>query len=342
MRTASRRAKLMLCAVLAAAVLASCGGGKKKSSGGSGSGSSASSGLLSGLGGGVAVSDLAPLEKEAFAARHVAEVTALRGDSNEGLETLTAKIVQVLSSRPDLRIVDRTKMDDVMAEIAFQQSDWAEETAAATVGNAIAADMRVVLTASGADSIKVDFLDVNTLQTVTAVVTASSVESLSSLSFEAFDAAGGNKDFSLNGTWYCNGVRKSQQSYGSGDLEKITPFGRLRPEKAERDEYSDMLGRKLRSLDKMIVQDETLVTFITEDGDEIYADASFSPKEPFTATSGGKEYSTLLVGKIRIREDGGAKLLEGDVFADDGALAIHFGSQNGDGTGAAYFLMFEE
>lgn len=337
MRTASRRAKLLPCALLATAVLASCGGGKKKSSGGS-------SGLLGGLGGGVAVSDLAPLEKESFAARHVAEVTALRGDSNEGLETLTAKIVQVLSARPDLRIVDRTKMDDVMAEIAFQQSDWAEETAAATVGNAIAADMRVVLTASGADSIKVDFLDVNTLQTVTAVVTASSVESLSSLSLEAFDAAGGSKskDFSLNGTWYCNGVRRSQQSYGSGDLEKITPFGRLRPEKAERDEYSDMLGRKLRSLDKMIVQDETLVTFITEDGDEIYADASFSPKEPFTATSGGKEYSTLLVGKIRIREDGGAKLLEGDVFADDGALAIHFGSQNGDGTGAAYFLMFEE
>lgn len=335
MRTASRRAKVMLCAVLAAAVLASCGGGKKKSSGGS-------SGLLGGLGGGVSVSDLAPLEKEAFAARHVAEVTALRGDSNAGLEALTAKIVQVLSARPDLRIVDRTKMDDVMAEIAFQQSDWAEETAATTVGNAIAADMRVVLTASGADSIKVDFLDVNTLQTVTAVVTASSVGSLSSLSFEAFDAAGGSKDFSLNGTWYCNGVRKSQQSYGSGDLEKITPFGRLRPEKAERDEYSDMLGRKLRSLDKMIVQDETLVTFITGDGDEIYADASFSPKEPFTATSGGKEYSTLLVGKIRIREDGGAKLLEGDVFADDGALAIHFGSQNGDGTGAAYFLMFEE
>ncbi|MBQ7167024.1 MAG: hypothetical protein IJR93_08795 [Treponema sp.] len=52
--------------------------------------------------------------------------------------------------------------------------------------------------------------------------------------------------------------------------------------------------------------------------------------------------SQLLVGKIRIREDGGAKLLEGDVFADDGALAIHFGSQNGDGSGAAYFLMFEE
>ena len=292
-------------------------------------------------GGKVSDTDLAPVEKETFTPRHVAEISALRGASNEALEELTAKIVQVLSSRSDMRIVDRTKMADVMAEAMFQESDWAESTTSATVGKAIAADLRVVLTAQGSDSIKVDFLDVNTLQTVTKIVNAGNVSSLSSVSLAAFDA-GGNKDFSLNGTWYCNGVRKSQVSYSAGDLDKITPFGRLRPEKAERGEYADLLGRKLRGIETMTIQEDTIATLSLESGDEIYAEASFSPREPYTAKQGGKEYSTMLVGRIRLREDGGGRLLEGDVYAKDGELAVHFGSQNGDGSGFAYFLMFEE
>ncbi|MBR1713822.1 MAG: hypothetical protein IJ717_02600 [Treponema sp.] len=291
--------------------------------------------------GGVSARDLALVETQASSARHVAEVSALRGESSATLEELTAKIVQVLSSRSDLRIVDRTKMDDVMAEAMFQESDWAESTTSATVGKAIAADLRVALTASGEKSIKVDFLDVNTLQSVSAVVSAENVGSLSSLSLAAFDA-GGSKDFSLYGTWYCSGVRKSQTRYRAGDLEKITPFGRLRPVNAERGEYADLLGRKLRGIETMTIQDGSFVTFVLEKGEEINAEASFSPKEPYTAKQGGKEYSTLLVGKIRIRDDGGARLLEGNVYAKDGELAVHFGSQNGDGSGKAYFLMFEE
>ena len=291
--------------------------------------------------GGVSASDLALMETQASSARHVAEVSALRGESSAALEELTAKIVQVLSSRSDLRIVDRTKMDDVMAEAMFQESDWAESTTSATVGKAIAADLRVALTASGEKSIKVDFLDVNTLQSVTAVVSAENVGSLSSLSLAAFDA-GGSKDFSLDGTWYCSGVRKSQTRYRARDLEKITPFGRLRPVNAERGEYADLLGRKLRGIETMTIQDGSFVTFVLENGEEINAESSFSPKEPYTVKQGGKEYSTLLVGKIRICDDGGARLLEGNVYAKDGELAVHFGSQNGDGSGKAYFLMFEE
>lgn len=333
------KGSLRACAVLSCGMLAlafvSCKGKDKGASASGGGTASAAPRSAS-----VAVTDLAVVEHEAFTKRHVAEISSLRGDSNAALESLTARIVQVLSARPDLKVVDRTKMDDVMAEIAFQQSDWAEETASAVVGKAVAADMRVVLTASGTDAIKVDFLDVNTLQTVTEVVTAGTVGTLSSLDLGTFDE--GSSEFSLNGTWYCNGVRRSQIAYKAADLDKITPFGRLRPEKADSDEYADLLGRRLRRIDSMVVQDETLVTFTTESGDEIYADASFSPRDAFTATSGGKEYSTMLAGKIRIREDGGAKLLEGDVFASDGALAIHFGSQNGDGTGIAYFLMFEQ
>ena len=335
------------CALAAALLFASCGG--KKDAGGSGSASSSAFFDSSESGGSkssssksstaVAVTDLAVVEHEASVRQHVAEISALRGDSNAALESLTAKIVQVLSSRPDMRVVDRTKMDDVMAEIAFQESDWAEETASAVVGRAIAADMRVVLTASGADAIKVDFLDVNTLQTVTAIVTAGTVGSLASTDLGAFEPENGG--FTLNGTWYCEGVRKSQTAYAASDLDKITPFGRLRPEKADSDDYSDLLNRKLRKLDTMLIQDNTLVTLTTESGDEIYADAIFSPKDAYTATSGGKEYSTLLIGTIRIREDGGAKLLEGNVYEKDGSIAIHFGSENGDGSGTAYFLMFE-
>ena len=325
-----------LCAVLCAVLmLASCGGKKKGAS-------SASSESVKQIKSGSSVSDtdLAVVEKDSFVKQHVAEVTALRGDTNAALEALTSKVVQVLSSRSDLRIVDRTKMQDVMEEIAFQESDWAEETATAVVGRAIAADMKVVLTASGSDSIKVDFLDVNTLQTVTAVVNEGNVNTLAGIDLGTFEEAAGG--FSLDGTWYCNGVRKSQIKYKASDLDKITPFGRLRPEKADSDDYADLLARKLKHLDRMVIENETLVTFYTDSDEEIYADANFSPKEAYTVTSGGKEYSTMLVGKIRIREDGGSKLIEGDVYANDGALAIHFGSSNGDGTGTAYFLMFEE
>ncbi len=83
--------------------------------------------------------------------------------SEEAAEQVFGQLEEVISQRPDLRVIDRTKFETVKNELAFQQSDWSNKEKTAEIGRALNADMICFVTIYK-DAYKVEFLNVNTVQ----------------------------------------------------------------------------------------------------------------------------------------------------------------------------------
>ena len=83
--------------------------------------------------------------------------------SDETAEQIFGQLEEVISQRPDLRVIDRTKFETVKNELAFQQSDWSNKEKTAEIGKALNADMICFVTIYK-DAYKVEFLNVNTVQ----------------------------------------------------------------------------------------------------------------------------------------------------------------------------------
>ena len=76
------------------------------------------------------------------------------------------QIEEVLSNRPDLKVIDRSKVDTVLQEQAFQQSDWSDGVKSAELGRALNADV-IAFIVVYSDFYIVEFLNVNTFQKTT-------------------------------------------------------------------------------------------------------------------------------------------------------------------------------
>lgn len=88
--------------------------------------------------------------------------------SPDMVELIFGQIEQVISQRPDLRIIDRTRFETVKQELAFQQSDWSNKEKTAEIGKALNADLICFVTIYKS-GYKVEFLNVNTVQKITYI-----------------------------------------------------------------------------------------------------------------------------------------------------------------------------
>lgn len=257
------------------------------------------------------------------------------------VDALVSDIVASLSNHTNLRIVDRTKINDIQMEHAFQNSEWSSEEKTAEIGMASNADIIINLTAFSENEINVEFTDINTMQAMNTVVSSSSVSNLSSFNLSKLIQEENSNLFTA-GTYYYTGITKSQQSYTVETEEFITPYGKYSPVGVETSEVSQILSRKMQDIYSLNIDEDDLVLIETERGDLIYASASLNLKEAEIFNANGRDYSTQAIGTIRIREDDGPKLIDGTLFFKEDRMAIHFASENADGTGFAYFINFEK
>lgn len=70
-------------------------------------------------------------------------------------------IEQALSSRGDINILDRTKFEEMSAELGFQQSDWSNVGKTAQIGNALNGDMLCFVNIYN-KQYSIEFVNVNT------------------------------------------------------------------------------------------------------------------------------------------------------------------------------------
>ncbi len=101
------------------------------------------------------------------------------------VEGLTSQIVSALSNRRDLRVIDRSRMDDVMREHAMQQSVWAAPETTAEVGKVINANAYMYMTAITEEEISVEIEDVNTSQIISKVISKDNISELTAWNIAA-------------------------------------------------------------------------------------------------------------------------------------------------------------
>lgn len=301
----------------------------------------------------IEISDLALITQEDFSVKqwiaNIEQVEPAKGfedmfyedNLKSNIDIMVSQIVAKLSNRSDLRVVDRTKINEIQAEHSFQTSDWSSDVKTTEIGVAANANMLIHLTAHSANEIAVQFMNLNTMQTISILINDSNIAELSTMSFEKLSDKEQSNSFTT-GLYYFNGITKSQHLYTEDNLNLITPFGKYRPANVDSQEVSQLLPRKMRNIKTFDIDENSLVTIITEDDETIYATAVVNLDDAESYFVNDNEYSTLSIGDIRIREDDGPKLLEGTVFYSNEFMSIHFASENGDGTGFAYFINFEK
>ena len=108
----------------------------------------------------------------------VVSTNYVSGVSSTDVALLKAKIIEELSNRGNIRLIDRSKLNDVLDEHQRQQSLWASEEALAEVGNQYNANALVYLEAISKTEIIVTIEDVNTFQQVVKVVSNSNVSEI--------------------------------------------------------------------------------------------------------------------------------------------------------------------
>lgn len=108
----------------------------------------------------------------------VVSVEYARGVSSRDAASLKARIIEGLSNRRNIRVIDRSRLDDVLNEHQMQQSLWASQDDLAEVGQQYNANAYVYLEVISKDEILVTIEDVNTFQQVVKVVTPSTVSEI--------------------------------------------------------------------------------------------------------------------------------------------------------------------
>ncbi|MDD7697954.1 hypothetical protein [Treponema porcinum] len=100
------------------------------------------------------------------------------GVASSDVATLKAKIIEGLSNRKNVRVIDRSRMNDVLNEHQKQQSLWASDDGKAEVGRQYNANALVYLEAINKNEIQVTIEDLDTFQQVVKLVNISNVSEI--------------------------------------------------------------------------------------------------------------------------------------------------------------------
>lgn len=110
----------------------------------------------------------------------IASIEYASGVLSSDVAVLKAKIVEGLSNRKNIRVIDRSRLEDVQNEHQKQQSLWASDENLAEVGKQYNANAYVYLDAISKTQIQVTIEDINTFQQVIKLVDMSNVSEISS------------------------------------------------------------------------------------------------------------------------------------------------------------------
>lgn len=108
----------------------------------------------------------------------IASIDYATGVAGSDVALLKSKIIEGLSNRSNIRVIDRSRMNDVLNEHQKQQSLWASDDGRAEVGRQYNANAYVYLEAISKSEIQVTIEDLDTFQQVVKVVNESNVSEI--------------------------------------------------------------------------------------------------------------------------------------------------------------------
>lgn len=118
------------------------------------------------------------IEKPKIRTIEIASIDYASGVLPSDVAVLKAKIVEELSNRKNLRVIDRSRINDVLNEHQKQQSLWASDDNLAEVGKQYNANAYVYLEAINKTQIQVTIEDLDTFQQVVKIVDMTNVSEI--------------------------------------------------------------------------------------------------------------------------------------------------------------------
>lgn len=258
----------------------------------------------------------------------------------------------VLSQTQGISVVDRSKIDIILREHKFQNTSWTDNsTNVAELGKALNANYLVFLYPKISSSYysgfsvngEIEFLNVNSMKKVSFYANNINEWNLFMLGSEI------SKE-DLYGTWFYNGIKKTDTAYTEETIQYITPFipGKVLQDigaKAEKKFKSPLKkGSELVFGDTVLVNDEDAkMTFKSELRE--YFSTCKAKYEKYTKTFSDSKYenkgyvSTYKVGNLIVRKQD-TVYINGFTYLYGDQLGIYLGTDGKNGTGHAYFMMF--
>lgn len=90
-------------------------------------------------------------------------------------QILVAKVIQYISNKNNLTVVDRTKMDAIEKEQEFNMSEWSEKNKSVEIGIAKNADIVLTIIPMTEYECTLQFLQINTMETKTYQIDIDSI-----------------------------------------------------------------------------------------------------------------------------------------------------------------------
>lgn len=122
--------------------------------------------------------DLDFIQKPKIRTVEIASIDYATGVTSSDVALLKSKIIEGLSNRSNIRVIDRSRMNDVLNEHQKQQSLWASDDGRAEAGRQYNANAYVYLEAISKAEIQVTIEDLDTFQQVVKVVTMENVSEI--------------------------------------------------------------------------------------------------------------------------------------------------------------------
>ena len=281
-----------------------------------------------------------------------------------------------LSTTKEFQIVDKSRIDAIIAEHQAQQSFWASNENLAEVGRVLNAQYLVFVNAIPTISeyfttygtnwhINFEFVQVSTFQKIVITAnpsrfpTKSDVEKITEAAY--LDSEKNYLTKMITGNWLCRGVMTNGIVYTKKTKDYFSPFSAGHPlkkvSKIPKEFNLNMDMAKFTISDKHCTvlqkdkETECEVIYNPEDfhfwGPERSISEQLDRKQSldnFTEVDGlRKEYTNHYIGYISIISYETGFIIEGKVFRNsEGLLAIHLGSVNKKKDGPHYFLVMSK
>lgn len=117
-------------------------------------------------------------EKPKIRTVEISSIDYATGVASSDVALLKSKIIEGLSNRRNIRVIDRSRMNDVLNEHQKQQSLWASDDGRAEVGRQYNANAYVYLEAISKTEIQVTIEDLDTFQQVVKLVNMENVSEI--------------------------------------------------------------------------------------------------------------------------------------------------------------------
>lgn len=152
-------------------------------------------------------------------------------ESAESCQNAIENYIKNLSNTKGIKLVDRSKIDEILKEHAFQASSlWASEKNMAEVGKVLNVQYLIYVTANPksnySNNISFECINVTTFQKVvlsgdyhSKEFSKKSIENLVNSAYENQVAKN-----NINGLWLCNGVMTNGVSYNNKISKYVSPF----------------------------------------------------------------------------------------------------------------------